>query len=325
MVSLGQIVDEFTLKRFGKVVRNCELSSLSYWKIGGRCEAVFYPSSVEGLKFLLEVLNENDVRHNVVGKTSNLLFTSENISGALIILGDEFNYVVDKNNGTFNIGAAATVPWTCFKIGSRGYSGVEHCVGIPGTIGGLIYMNGGSMRRAIGDVISKVVALRISDLTIVELSNNECQFSYRNSLFQKNEYIVIEITINLNRSGAKEIKEEMLNILKQRRAKFPLDYPSCGSVFKSTTELYEHYGPPGKIIENLGLKNTRIGGARISKKHANFIINENNACSSDVINLVRFISDKFFKETGLTLPTEVNLVNSQLEILPLSEFLNSNA
>lgn len=322
MIDLQTIVDDFIVKTYGDAFTDYQLSSISYWKIGGFCKAVFYPNSISGLQYLVEVLRNNNIRHNIVGKTSNLLFTSEEIQGALIILGRDFDYVVEDDSGQFIIGAAASVPWTCYKLGSKGFTGLEHCVGIPGTLGGLIYMNGGSMRQAVGDRVVWVKAMKRSDGKVIKLTDNECQFSYRKSIFQNNDYIILEVKVQLDKSSPKAIKANMLDVLRQRRAKFPLDYPSCGSVFKSTPQIYEQYGPPGKIIENLGFKNKKQGGARVSNKHANFIINEASASSSDIIELVRAISNSFYEQTGLWLPTEVNLVNNKLEIIPLSDVLS---
>jgi UDP-N-acetylmuramate dehydrogenase len=321
---ISPIVNDFVREGHGAAIANVHLSELTYWKIGGKCSAVFYPNSETSLKFILKFLELCNINCNIFGKTSNLLFTSNDVDGALIILGKEFDYLTEIGEGHFAIGAAASVPWTAYSLGSRGLSGLEHAVGIPGSFGGLLYMNGGSMRSAVGEVVKSVKVLNKKNNKIESIKVNDCDFSYRKSIFQNNEYIILEVQVLLSHAVPKEVKAEMLRILRQRRSKFPLKLPSCGSVFKSTSSIYESYGPPGKIIEDMDLKGLSIGGARISNEHANFIVNENKATSEDVLRLIEHISDSFFKKTNIRLPTEVNFVDEALSIIPASEYLNLN-
>jgi UDP-N-acetylmuramate dehydrogenase len=321
---ISPICNDFVRGGHGEVKTNVHLSELTYWKIGGQCSAVFYPNSASSLQFILKLLEQYSVNCNIFGKTSNLLFTSNDIEGALIVLGKEFDYLTNIGKGHFAIGAGASVPWTSYALGSRGLSGLEHAIGIPGSFGGLLYMNGGSMRRAVGEVVKSVKVLNRKKNKIESIKVNDCGFSYRKSIFQNNEYIILEVEVLLSPAKPKEIKAEMLHILRQRRSKFPLKLPSCGSVFKSTPSIYESYGPPGKIIEDMGMKGLAIGGARISNEHANFIVNENMATSEDVMRLIEHVSDNFYRKTNIRLPTEVNFVDEALAITPISEYINLN-
>ncbi len=324
MSSINDLASNFNSRRLGIAITNYDISKFSYWKIGGLCDCIFFPNSITALQLLLKELREGNYNYNVFGKTSNLLFTSERLKGAIIVLGEHFDFIKRLNESKVCIGAAASVPWTTYALGSRGLSGIEHCVGIPGTFGGLIYMNGGSNRKDVGSSVTTVKALSLETLDVVNIATEDCDFSYRKSMFQENNHIVLEAELELKKGDSKKIKKEMLDILRQRRKKFPLDYPSCGSVFKSTAYTYERFGPPGKIIEDLGLKGIQVGGAKISKRHANFIINQNNASSWDVIALVRRIQTEFKSKAGLLLPTEVNFVDPDLKIIPLSEFISTN-
>nr|WP_275665504.1 UDP-N-acetylmuramate dehydrogenase [Vibrio sp. Isolate33] len=300
-----------------KVYKDVDVKDIAYWKVGGACDFIIYPRSVKDIEVSINVCKNNNLDYEVIGNASNLLFTSSKISGVLIILSDVFAYIKKVSDSEFEVGASSSVPWTAYVLGARGYQGIEHCIGIPGTMGGLVYMNGGAQRKAIGDNIVKVKAFCYKTLSVVELYNSECLFSYRSSIFQSDDYLILSVTINVARiNNTRALKAEMLSTLRDRRSKFPLDYPSCGSVFQSKTNVFEMYGPPGKIIEELGLKGLSVGGAQISNKHANFIINKGDASSEDIISLVKRVRDDFYKLSNLKLPTEVYY---------LDEFLNKSA
>jgi len=295
---------------------------MSYWKIGGLLENSFFPTSLESLIFLVTKLHELNEKFIIVGKSSNLLFTSEYIRGIVIFLGENFSNIEELSPRCFRVLAGTSVPWMCYVMGARGYSGVEHCIGIPGSLGGLIYMNGGSNRKAIGEVVTKVTAINAETGKLLKLSRNECGFSYRKSFFQDTNLLIISADIELVLRPSKEVKKEMLYILKSRKNKFPLNFPNCGSVFKSSPEIYKKYGPPGKIIEDMGLKGTTIGGASISEKHANFIINHYKATSEEVFEIINLITQEFYKKSGLFIRTEVSYVDSSCNIINLSEYMS---
>jgi UDP-N-acetylmuramate dehydrogenase len=169
-----------------------------------------------------------------------------------------------------------------------GLSGLEHVVGIPGTLGGLVSMNGGSQRKSISEVVEWVRAVD-RDGHIRVLSKNNCGFSYRHSVFQDTDLIIVEAALQLQYSESRIIHSNMLHNLRKRRSRFPLHLPNCGSIFRSTPEMYETIGSPGKIIEELQLKGCKIGGAEISRKHANFIVNKGRAKAQDVLRLIEIV------------------------------------
>jgi UDP-N-acetylmuramate dehydrogenase len=317
------LVNTFTDSSYGDVESHVSLKSFSYWKIGGSITAIFYPNSIESLVFLRKNLSNLMINHLLVGKTSNILFTSSDINGVFVCLS---RFLTDSliTNETVNVWGGASVPWLAYKVGCYGLSGIEHIVGVPGTIGGLVYMNGGSLRQAIGDNIESVTVID-SCGNIKNINNIDCKFSYRQSTFQERDDWIVSINLKLEMNEPKLVKSEMLNILRTRRKKFPLKLPSCGSVFKSNAIAYEKVGPPGLIIEKLGLKGKSIGGARISPEHGNFIVNcSGDASSSDVAELIAEIQEQSRRVFGLDLETEVKYLDRNCKLHCLSDYINAN-
>lgn len=281
------------------------LSDYSYWRIGGVCE--FY-ADVNNLNELLSVLSFCDKSNKklyVVGNTSNILFDSTYIDSVLVKLGGSFDYIQNPNDGRFVIGGASYMPHVVKSISRRGYVGLEHAIGIPATLGGLIVMNGGSMRKAISEHLLTVDVVDKKG-NLFTLDKLECDFSYRSSIFSSGSYIILSATFMLEKG--EYVRSNLKNILYSRRSKFPLKYPSCGSVFVSSSTLYEQIGPPGKIIESLNLKGVQIGGARISDKHANFIVNVGGATSDDVLALVSLIKIKAYEKYKVALTPEFKYI-----------------
>jgi UDP-N-acetylmuramate dehydrogenase len=170
-------------------------------------------------------------------------------------------------------------------------------------------MNGGSQRRAIGDVIVEVKTMDREGNTR-RRRRDECGFGYRSSRFQDEDCVVIEATVDLVAGDRSAIMAEMLQILRERRRKFPLTMPNCGSVFKSDPRMYARFGPPGKVIEDIGLKGMSVGDAVVSERHANFIVNRANAKARDVLSLIELIRERVAREIGLTLKCEVQFVEA---------------
>jgi UDP-N-acetylmuramate dehydrogenase len=188
-----------------------------------------------------------------------------------------------------------------------GLSGLEHISGIPGSLGGLIYMNGGSLRRSISEAVASIKVLSNSGTSVI--ANRDCGFRYRHSALQANGAIVMGAELRLTQTGdPATIRREMLKIMRARAKKFPRKTPNCGSVFISDEPIYEEFGPPGKVLEDLGLKGTKVGGAEISTTHANFIINHGGATAEDVFALIALVRQKVLAATGYVLRVEPKFV-----------------
>ena len=196
-----------------------------------------------------------------------------------------------------------------------GLTGLEHTIGIPGTLGGLVMMNGGSQRKGIGENVTRVSIVDAEGATF-RLSREDCAFSYRHSALQGSGSVVVEVELCCPQGNLAKVRSEMINDLRTRRRKFPRKQPNCGSVFLSTAEMHASVGPPGKIIEDAGLKGMRIGQAEVSQQHANFIVNLGGASSADVLTLIRHVRQKVRERIGFELDCEVCYVSPDGMLLP---------
>jgi UDP-N-acetylmuramate dehydrogenase len=316
------VIDIQTLQAHdvGHIQTNALLSEHSTWKIGGPADVLIQPSNTDQLSGILQYVDENRLTYIVIGDGSNLLFDDAGFRGVVIKIGRAMSDCrIDGE--TVYAQAGIAVPRSARKVGLAGLAGIEHIVGIPGTLGGLVAMNGGSQRKGIGEVIKTVHCVDASG-RMMELQASDCEFSYRHSIFLKEPWIITDVVLQLRQGDRSRILGEMLGILRDRRSKFPRRLPNCGSVFKSNSELYEKYGPPGKIIEDLGLKGFSVGQAQVSTQHANFIINRGNAMAANVLELIHIVRSKVHKKTGIWLECEVRYIATHGKIVPAHSMIN---
>lgn len=286
-----------------------DLSKLSRWKIGGIADCIVRPGSTDQLAAIVRLLKSHHVPYVVIGATSNLLFSDEGLRAVAIQIGAEMSAIQIFGHQVW-CQAGVWVPGLSRKLAQEGLSGAEHICGIPGTVGGLVCMNGGTQRKGIGDHLSRVLAVT-PEGDIKHYDRSQCQFAYRSTVFQENGAIITEAEFEFpDRHSSRAIRREMLGILQSRRRRFPQKLPNCGSVFKSNPAMYAEVGPPGAIIERLGFKGYRIGGALVSLQHANFIVNEGAACAVDVINLIREIQQAVQDNTGYRMEVEAKYITN---------------
>lgn len=298
----------------GCVQLDASLSRYSSWEIGGPADVLIEPSGPEGLSRILHHIHTRRIPYVVIGDGSNVLFSDEGFRGVVIRIGRAMSKVAIEDN-TVRASAGIAVPRLARLAGAAGLSGLEHTAGIPGTLGGLVAMNGGSLRMNIGEAVEAVQCLDEVGNTM-ELRGTACEFSYRHSIFLTKPWVVTGVVLRLQQGDAKEICARMREILRQRRHKYPRRVPNCGSVFKSDTALHEKCGPPGKIIEQVGLKGLLVGGAQVSTQHANFILNTGSATAADVLQLICTIRHRVHEAMGVWLECEVRYVRSTGEVLP---------
>lgn len=299
----------------GAVARDVSLASISRWRIGGIADVVVRPGDIDELARLRAWLHAQGHAHVLIGATTNLLFADEGLRAICIQIGEAFTSLrVDGSRIT--AGAGVWVPKLARRAMAAGLTGIEHTCGIPGTLGGLICMNGGSQRKAIASNILKVVTIDAKG-DILTHRQDDLGFSYRTSVFQENTEIIVEAVLHLEQTADKRrIRHEMIEILKSRREKFPRKIPNCGSVFASNPEMYREHGPPAFLIERLGLKGYTCGGASISSQHANFILNQGTAKARDVLKLISIVRAYVENDVGIKLNAEVRYVNPAGMILP---------
>jgi len=291
------------------------LSRHSTWRIGGPADAFVEPTCWEKLAEIIRFARENRIPSIIIGKGSNLLFDDEGFRGIVVKIGRKLSGL-HMDGSIIQAEAGIAVCRLARAAGLVGLTGLEHTVGIPGTLGGLVTMNGGSQREAISDVVRWVEVIDELGNTR-RMPRDECVFAYRQSVFQKLALIITKAELELQWADPRQIRAEMLDILRSRREKFPRRLPNCGSVFKSSLEIYTSFGPPGKLIEDAGLKGLRVGDAEVSRDHANFILNTGHAKASDVLELIHQVRRVVHKKLGVWMECEVKHIRASDHTIPI--------
>ena len=272
------------------------------YKVGGVAKYFISPKSIDELIKLVKYLKEKNIKYMILGNGSNTIFSSKTYDGVIINLNKINNMKIDGNK--IYVEAGYQLIKLSIDAMNNNLSGLEFASGIPANVGGAIFMNAGAYKSDMSEVIEDVTFLD-KDLNINTLTKDELNFSYRHSLFQEKDYIIISANLVLNNGNKEEIKELMDNRKQRRIESQPLEYPSAGSVFRNPAEdIYA-----GKLIEDLGLKGYSIGDAKISEKHANFIINIGNATGEDIKALIDFVKDKVKEKYNIGLIVEQRFVN----------------
>lgn len=285
--------------KLGEVYENADLKKYTTYKVGGKADYLVLPYDIEALIKLLKYLDHNNIKHKVIGNGSNLIFLGD-YNGVLIKL-DKLNNI-EINDEYIKAGAGASLICLALKCSKLGLTGMEFATGIPGTVGGAIYMNAGAYNESMSDIIESVKVLD-DNYNIKELTNHDLMFNYRDSLLQHKKYICLEVSIKLNKGDIDSILE-LIEKRKQKRIETqPLEYPSAGSVFRN---------PEGesawKLVEGIGYKGKSIGGAKVSEKHANFIINAGNADGKDIKELIDEIKKEVKIKYNIDLKAEQEFV-----------------
>lgn len=294
------IISEIKKLKIGKVLSNVDLKKYTTYKLQEEAKGLVYPKDTESLIKLLKFLNDNDIKYKIIGNGSNLIFTKY-YDGILIKL-DEFNNLKIKDN-LVTVGAGYSLIKLSYKVANLGLSGLEFASGIPGTVGGAIYMNAGAYKSDMGYIVKDILVLT-PDYHVITMNNKELDFHYRTSFLMKNSgFICLEVTLKLDKKEKNEILEIMEDRKQRRLETQPLEYPSAGSVFRNPENDYA-----GRLIEAIGYKGKSVNGAKVSEKHANFIINTGKATGKDIKKLIFEIKEKVKKEYGIDLKIEQEIV-----------------
>lgn len=298
---------------------NEPLSQHCTWRVGGPADHFAEPANSEQLIDLLHLAHKNQWRLVVIGLGSNLLFSDEGLRGLVIKIGPAISHF--EISGTrVTSDAGVWIPRLARALVSSGLSGFEHMIGVPASLGGLIAMNGGSHGQSVGDVVRRVrVVSRRGQARWMD--DDECDFSYRHSAFHSLDDIIVGAELEFTPGDIHQTRAIALADLRDRRRKFPLKQPSCGSVFQSVGEMYDRFGPPGKVIEDTGLKGFRIGDAQVSHQHANFIVNQGNATARDILAVIDHVRTTVHERTGRWMPCEARRVSPDGSIAPAHERL----
>ena len=282
---------------------NEPMSCHTSFKIGGAADIFISVGSPGELSAVFKKCGELDIPRLVIGKGSNLLVSDSGVEGAVISLLN-MNGISVKGEEII-CGAGAALSDACRAALDNSLTGLEFAYGIPGSIGGAVYMNAGAYGGEMADVVLSAECL-MPDGAIVKVNASQMNFGYRKSVFKENGTTVLSAVLKLRQGNKKEIQEKMNDYICRRKSKQPLEYPSAGSFFKRPTGYFA-----GALIEKNGLKGETVGGAQVSEKHAGFIINRGGATCEDVKKLGKTVSDKVFAAEGVRLEPEVIFVGRE--------------
>ena len=300
---MDTLIEKIKKIDIGKIEENVSLKKYTTYKTGGTARVIVYPKSVSSLVKLLKLLKSENVKYKILGNGSNLLFSDKVYEGVLIKLS-EFNNLKFLSKTKIRVGAGYSLIKLSSMCAKKGLTGLEFASGIPGCIGGAVFMNAGAYKSDMGYIVEKVKVLT-PDLKIITLENKEMNFHYRTSfLHTHRDYICLEVVIKLNKGKREAIEEVIAERRERRLSSQPLEYPSAGSVFRNPPDNFA-----GKLIEDVGLKGKKKGGAMISSKHANFIVNYKDATSNDIKYLIDLAHDEVLKQYGIDMKIEQEFVN----------------
>jgi len=282
---------------------NESLSKYTFTKTGGPADVLAFPKTREELVAIVDMARVNKIPVTVIGNASNLIIKDGGIRGIVIILPNF--HKIEVSETTVTAEAVATIINTTIAAQNAGLTGIEFAAGIPGSVGGAVFMNAGAYGGEVKDVFESAEVL-LPDGHITTLSAEDMNFSYRHSTVQDDGGIVISATFALKRGNKDAIQEEMDRVNELRRSKQPLEYPSCGSVFKRPKGHFT-----GPLIIKAGLQGKMVGGAQVSMKHAGFIVNIKHATATDYLNLIHLIQKTIKEKFDVALHTEVRIIGEE--------------
>ena len=299
---MKKIIEQLNDLQVGIIKENELLASYTTMKVGGPADLFIEPNSIKNLEKVIHILKESQIPYLVIGRGSNLLISDAGVEGAVIRLGNGLNELEIEGN-TVTVEAGYSLVALSTLVSRQGLSGLEFASGIPGSVGGSVYMNAGAHGSEMKKVVKKVLIL-LEDGTIRWFTNEEMKFSYRTSVLQKEiKGIILKVVFKLTEGNKEEIISQMQNNKDYRKTTQPYNMPCSGSVFRNPLPNYA-----GKLIEEANLKGYSIGGAQVSLMHANFIVNANNATTSDIMDLINYIKKTIYDLNGIELHTEVEIL-----------------
>lgn len=292
-----------TAVRLGCKVRIEEpLKQYTTFRIGGPCRAMIEINGAESCETLIPLAQNGNIPYLVIGNGSNLLVDDEGFNGIVFHLGSDFDEIRLLDNITIECSAGTSLSRLAAFAAENSLTGLEFAWGLPGSVGGAVFMNAGAYGGEISDVIVSAKAVS-ADGTKQNFIKEQLGLSYRHSAFMENDSVITKAVFKLQKGEKSEIKARMNELMQKRKEKQPLEYPSAGSAFKRPEGTYA-----ALLIEQCGLKGFSVGGAEVSEKHSGFIINKNNATFSDVMELIRQVRETVQLKTGYILECEPRII-----------------
>lgn len=279
------------------------LSPLTSYRVGGNAQWYAEPTSWHDVQVIFEWLQKEQMPLTCLGAGSNLLISDHGIEGLVLNTRHLKQFEMDEDNHKVTVGAGFPLPKLAWKAAKKGWFGLDWAVGIPGTVGGAVVMNAGAHKGCIADILESAI-VAYSDGRVETLSKADLEYSYRYSRLQKEQALVLQATLALELG---QTREEMMALttsnFKMRKQTQPYDKPSCGSVFRNPKPQ-----AAGWLIEQIGLKGYQIGGAQVAHRHANFILNSENAKAKDIFNLIQYVQEKVEENWSILLHPEVKFL-----------------
>ncbi|QGQ46945.1 UDP-N-acetylmuramate dehydrogenase [Metabacillus sediminilitoris] len=299
---MSRLYNDLLSANIGKVRENEPLLKHTTIKIGGPADLFVEPSSSESLAKALQIIKKHGVKWRAIGRGSNLLVSDKGIEGVVLKLGiglDDF----ELHEDLLTVGGGCSIVRLATIISKKGLSGLEFASGIPGSIGGAVYMNAGAHGSDISKILVKAQIL-FDDGRLEWLSNEDLEFSYRTSVLQeKKPGICLNAVLKLEKGVKEDIVAVMQKNKDYRKVTQPWNFPCAGSIFRNPLPKYA-----GQLVEDAGLKGYQIGGAKISEMHGNFIVNAGDATAQDVLDLIAFVKETILEKYGVTMETEVEII-----------------
>ncbi len=300
---MKKIIDKIRVDNLGEVLENESLINHTTMRVGGIAEVMYIPNSLEALQTVIEILKEEKKEYMTIGRGSNLIFIDDYIKTFIIKLSNVIQDVEIEIEEVI-VGAGLSLQKLAKKMSKLGYEGLEFAGGIPATVGGAIYMNAGAHTGEMANIISWVEYLDENN-ELKRITNEECNFSYRHSIFQEiPQAIIVRAGFKISLGDKAAVFKKMSGNLAYRKEMQPLELPSCGSAFRNPQGNHA-----GKLIEECGLKGYSIGGIKVSEKHANFVVNYNNGTAKEVVELIEHIQKVVYEKTQIKLHTEIRMIN----------------
>lgn len=291
------MIKNFIDKNFYEYYEDISLKPYNTYRLNTKCKYLIFPKNIEELIDLLKYLKSNNYKYLILGNGSNVIFKSDYYDGVIIRL-DKLNKVTIENN-IVEAYAGVSLSKLSMDISLKGLAGLEFACGIPGHVGASVAMNAGAYNSSMSDIIIDAKIIN-SNLELITMTKEELEFSYRDSFLKRNkDYIVVSARFELKNSNSKELLETISTRRVRRLETQPLNYPSAGSVFRNPEGMHA-----GELIEKCNLKGYQVGGAVVSQKHANFIINNGKATGEDIVKLINIIQEKIYKKYNIKLIKE---------------------
>ena len=283
---------------------NQPLASYTYTKTGGNADAIVFPNSIEQVQAVMLYVAQAQLPLTILGNASNLIVRDGGLRGVVMILTELKQIEVQGNK--IQAQAGASLIEVSRLAAQHTLTGLEFACGIPGSIGGAVYMNAGAYGGEMKDVIESVTVMtRQGEIKQVVLA--DCAFGYRQSIFQQQDVVVLGVTLILAKGEQAAIDEKIADLTLQRETKQPLEYPSCGSVFKRPEGYFA-----GKLIQDAGLQGYRVGGAEVSRKHAGFIVNIGGATATDYLAVIEHVQATILAKDGVVMEIEVRIIGESI-------------